>query len=128
MTERKETPDILGQILGGVAAPDRPLPIGVAVPAAPAATSRSAPRRKSAAKKADGPKWEYLTLSFQEQQGWRGRYADGEELERWEKGPLMNELFDALGEAGWELINVTTKDHFYGRTDAIQAFFKRPKA
>ena len=124
MPDRKETPDILGQILGNVAAPDQPVtPIGtVAVP------PRTAPRRKAVPKKDDAPKWEYLTISFQDQQGWRGRYADGEELERWEKGPLMNELFDALGEAGWELINVTTKDHFYGRTDAIQAFFKRPKA
>jgi phosphoglycolate phosphatase-like HAD superfamily hydrolase len=123
MTERKETPDILGQILGSPP-PDQPLPIGVAVPAAP----RSAPRRKSAAKKADGPKWEYLTISFQDQQGWRGRYADGEELDHWEKGPQLNELLDALGEAGWELIALTTKDHFYGRADAAQAFFKRVKA
>jgi hypothetical protein len=123
MTERKETPDILGQILGGVAAPDPAAPIGTV-----AAPSRSAPRRKSAAKKDDGPKWEYLTLSFQEQQGWRGRYADGEELDHWEKGPLMNELLDALGEAGWELIALTTKDHFYGRADAVQVFFKRAKA
>jgi hypothetical protein len=124
MTERKETPDILGQILGGSAAPDQPVtPIGTV-----AAPPRSAPRRKSVAKKDDGPKWEYLTLSFQEQQGWRGRYADGEELDHWEKGPLMHELLDALGEAGWELIALTTKDHFYGRADAVQAFFKRVKA
>ena len=123
MTERKETPDILGQILGGLTAPDQPVaPIGTAAP------SRSAPRRKSAAKKDDGPKWEYLTISFQDQQGWRGRYADGEERDRWEKGPQLNELFDALGEAGWELIALTTKDHFYGRADAVQAFFKRIKA
>ena len=124
MPDRKETPDILGQILGNVAAPDQSVtPIGTV-----AAPPRTASRRKAAPKKDDAPQWEYLTISFQDQQGWRGRYADGEELERWEKGPLMNELFDALGEAGWELINVTTKDHFYGRTDAIQAFFKRPKA
>ena len=124
MTERKETPDILGQILGGITAPDQPAAsIGPA-----AAPPRSAPRRKSAAKKDDGPKWEYLTLSFQEQQGWRGRYADGEELDHWEKGPQMSELLDALGEAGWELIALTTRDRFYGRADAVQAFFKRVKA
>lgn len=124
MPDRKETPDILGQILGNAAAPDQPVtPIGPV-----AAPPRTAPRRKASPRKNDAPKWEYLTISFQDQQGWRGRYADGEELERWEKGPLLNELLDALGEAGWELIGVTTKDHFYGRADAIQAFFKRPKA
>ena len=128
MTERKETPDILGQILGSLTAPDQPVaPIGTAA-APPRSAPQPAPRRKSAAKKDDGPRWEYLTISFQDQQGWRGRYADGEELDHWEKGPQMNELLDALGEAGWELIAVTTKDHLYGRADALQAFFKRAKA
>lgn len=124
MTERKETPDILGQILGASLSdqPAAPIGNGAATPPRPAA------RRQAAAKKNAGPHWEYLTISFQDQQGWRGRYADGEELDHWEKGPLMHELFDALGEAGWELIALTTKDHFYGRADAVQAFFKRAKA
>ena len=109
--DRKETPDILGQILGG------PPPDQAAAPT-PSATLKKA---------ASGSQWEYLTISFQDQQGWRGRYADGEELDNWDKGPLIHELFDALGEAGWELFTVTAKDHLYGRADALQAFFKRAK-
>lgn len=124
MPDRKETPDILGQILGNVAAPDgSTAPIGTV-----AAPPRSAPRRKAAAKKADAPKWEYLTVSCQDQDGWRARFADGEELNNWHKGPPLSELLDALGEDGWELIALTTKDHFYGRADALQVFFKRVKA
>ncbi|MFN8597881.1 MAG: DUF4177 domain-containing protein [Anaerolineae bacterium] len=124
MPDRKETPDILGQILGNVATPDQPVtPIGSVVPVAP----RTAPR-KSPAKRESGPKWEYLTVTFQETTGWHARFADGEELDKWEKGLDLPEMLDALGEAGWELINVTTRDHLFGRSDQLQAFFKRVKA
>lgn len=125
MTERKATPDILGQILGGSLPLDQsPAPDG---PAAPAVPPRRAPRGRATARPAApaGNQWEYLTLSFQEQDGWRARFADGEELVHWELGPQLAELFDALGGDGWELIAVTAKDHLYGRTDALQAFFKR---
>lgn len=120
--DRKETPDILGQILGGPPPDQSAAPIAVAAPTRPTARRAAAPK-----KDVGGSKWEYLTISFQDQQGWRGRYADGEELDNWDKGPLIHELFDALGEAGWELFTVTTKDRLYGRADAIQAFFKRIK-
>ena len=127
MPDRKETPDILGQILGKVAATDQPaVPIGSAAPVAPA--PRPAPRKSPAKKESAGPKWEYLTVTFQETTGWRARFADGEELDKWEKGLDLPEMLDALGEAGWELINVTTRDHLFGRSDQLQAFFKRVKA
>jgi hypothetical protein len=127
MTERKETPDILGQILGGVAAPDQlTAPIGSSASVASAAP-RPAPR-KSPAKRESGLKWEYLTVTFQETTGWHARFADGEELDKWEKGLDLPAMLDALGEAGWELINVTTRDHLFGRSDQLQAFFKRVKA
>jgi len=127
MTERKATPDILGQILGGSLPPDQSSAPNV--PASPVAPPRRAGRRsKTRPASAAGVQWEYLTLSFQEQGGWRARFADGEELTHWENGPQLHELFDALGDDGWELIAVTSKDHLYGRADALQAFFKRRKA
>ncbi len=133
MTERKATPDILGQILGGALPPDHSsAPDGPASPVASTAVAppRRAERRRSKAHPAStaGDQWEYLTLSFQEQGGWRARFADGEELTRWENGPQLHELLDALGDDGWELIAVTSKDHLYGRADALQAFFKRRQA
>lgn len=132
MTERKATPDILGQILSGSLPPDQSsTPDVPASPIAPAAVvpPRRAERRRSQARSISAPvdRWEYLTLSFQEQGGWRARFADGEELTRWENGPQLHELFDALGDDGWELVTVTSKDHLYGRADALQAFFKRRK-
>lgn len=129
MTERKATPDILGQILSGSLPPDqsstRDAPASPAVVVPPRRTERR--RSQVRAGSAPDDRWEYLTLSFQEQNGWRARFADGEELTHWENGPQLHDLFDALGDDGWELIAVTSKDHLYGRADALQAFFKRRK-
>ena len=130
MTERKETPDILGAILSGATPPGQPsAPPPVTAPpaqpvAAPVARAERAPRA-SAARQAS---WEYLIVSFHEQNGWHARFVNGHELENWQHGPQLHDVLDQLGADGWELINVVKSEALYGTMDRIQAFFKRVKS
>ena len=133
MTERKGTPDILGAILSGATPPDQsPAPPPVTVPpvarvapAAPPPVARAerAPRAPAARQ----TNWEYLIVSFHEQNGWHARFVNGRELENWQRGPQLHDVLDQLGEDGWELINVVKSEPLYGTMDRLQAFFKRPQ-
>ncbi len=126
MTERKETPDILGAILSGATPPDQstaPQPITVPVPPPAVARVERAPRASH-----KQTSWEYLVVSFHEQNGWHARFINGHELENWQRGPQLHDVLDQLGEDGWELINVVKSEPLYGTMDRLQAFFKRIKA
>ena len=128
MTERKETPDILGSILSGATPPDHssaPPSIAVppAIPAAPPPAARVERAARALAHKQT--QWEYLVVSFHEQNGWHARFINGHELENWQRGPQLHDVLDQLGEDGWELINVVKSEALYGTMDRIQAFFKR---
>ncbi len=136
MTERKETPDILGAILSGATPPGQPsAPPPVTPPLAqPASSVQPAPpspaaraERAPRASAARPTSWEYLIVSFHEQNGWRARFVNGHELENWQRGPQLHDVLDQLGADGWELINVVKSDALYGTMDRIQAFFKRVK-
>ena len=131
MTERKGTPDILGAILSGSASPDQPsTPQPLAVPpaappvAAPLARAERTPRASSHRP----AQWEYLVVSFHEQNGWHARFINGHALENWQRGPQLHDVLDQLGDDGWELINIVKSEPLYGTMDRIQAFFKRVKA
>ena len=130
MTERKETPDILGAILSGATPPDRssappPATVPPVVPAAPPPVAR--PERAPRTPAARQTRWEYLIVSFHEQNGWHARFVNGRELENWQRGPQLHDVLDQLGGDGWELINVVKSEALYGTMDRIQAFFKRVK-
>ena len=71
--------------------------------------------------------WEYLVVSFHEQNGWHARFINGHELENWQRGPQLHDVLDQLGEDGWELINIVKSEPLYGTMDRLQAFFKRVK-
>jgi hypothetical protein len=125
MTERKGTPDILGAILSGTTSPDQPsAPQPMAAPppaAAPMARAERMPRALAHRQ----TQWEYLVVSFHEQNGWHARFINGHELENWQRGPQLHDVLDQLGEDGWELINVVKSEPLYGTMDRLQAFFKR---
>jgi hypothetical protein len=126
MTERKGTPDILGQILSGAASADQsPAPTPVQPPAALVTPPLVARAPRAATSKQT--RWEYLIVSFHDQNGWRARFVNGHELENWPQGPQLHHVLDQLGEDGWELINVVKAEPLYGTMDRIQAFFKRQK-
>ena len=130
MTERKETPDILGAILSGATPPGQPSapppvtapPVQPAAPP-PVARVERAPRAAAARQTS----WEYLIVSFHEQNGWHARFINGHELENWQRGPQLHDVLDQLGEDSWELINVVKSEALYGTMDRIQAFFKRTR-
>jgi hypothetical protein len=129
MTERKGTPDILGAILSGATPPDqssappRVAPAAPVVPPPVAAPVARAPRASSNKQ----TQWEYLVVSFHDQNGWHARFINGHELENWQRGPQLHDVLDQLGEDGWELINIVKAEPLYGTMDRIQAFFKRVK-
>lgn len=126
MASRKETPDVLGEILAGAAEPAAP-----AAPAPPPAPKQRAPRRRSAGSRAAGPaappRWDYLVVSLADYHGWRPRYIDGREISNWMEAPLIHDYLGQLGEDGWELVAASAGKRLYGSSDHYQLFFKRPR-
>jgi hypothetical protein len=140
---RKETPDVLGEILTGAT------PVALSAPAA-ASTSpsgptaagqpkrksaRSQPRRAAPAQPQPAPaastakpeRWEYLVVSLQDHRGWRPRFINGQEVRNWAQAPIIHEYVDQLGEDGWDLVAASSGKTMYGSSDQYQLFFKRPK-
>jgi hypothetical protein len=125
MADRKQTPDVLGEILGGE-------------PAAPAAAAtpkpKPAPRRKAPAKKSTEPTvatrrrrakqqvWEYMEVVFRDYAGYRPHCVNGEEQRGWKTAPVIYEYLNQLGEQGWELVGVGGQNN-----REMPAYFKRPK-
>ena len=147
MAERKETPDVLGELLGGPAAPaepnpplrpdpplrpgppSRPVPPKAGAPQQPtAAPSEPRPSLKLAPPKTAKPtanvvQWEYTQIVFYDYAGWRPRSRDGAELPNWKNGPSMDATLQQLGEEGWEMAGIVPGQH-----NQWHAFFKRPQA
>src|SRR5512145_2217925 len=128
MTERKGTPDILGAILSGATPPDQssaPQPVAAPHAALPPVAPPSPVRAERATRTSSNKQtqWEYLVVSFHEQNGWHARFINGHELENWQHGPQLHDVLDQLGDDGWELINVVKSEPLYGTMDRLQAFF-----
>lgn len=70
--------------------------------------------------------WEYITVSFENEQGWyKPKFVNGEAPEKgWEKGPYLEEYVNRLGASGWEMIGVVPGMQFLS---PFILFFKRPK-
>lgn len=130
---RKETPDVLGEVLAGLS--ETPAIAGQpATPAAPATRKPRAPRApKERAAKPESPAqpapagWDYLVVSFSDYRGWRPRYINGQEVRNWMHAPLIHDYLAQLGEDGWELAGAGGGKALYGASDYYQAFFKRAK-
>jgi len=120
MAERKQTPNILGEILSGSGS-SAESPVPAAPPSQPARTARPAAALKPAGK----ARWEYLVVSFHAQNGLHARFINGRELKEWTRGPQLHTVLDQLGADGWELVSVTKAEPLYGTMDRVQAYFKR---
>lgn len=140
---RKETPDVLGEILAGAT------PIAVPTPAAPSTSqpalapaekrerkqARPRPRRVTPDQPQPGPpapaakpeRWEYLVVSLQDHRGWRPRFINGQEVRNWAQAPVIHEYVDQLGEDGWDLAAASSGKTMYGSSDQYQLFFKRAR-
>ena len=130
MNKRKETPDLLSEILGGdIATPAAdeslagppPTPARPKSASKPRRTSTSSPRIKSQ------PKWGYRLATFQDHNGWRLRFVDGVAVENWTEGLLMHEYLDQMGGEGWELTGACCGEKLFGHMDKYQLYFKRFK-
>jgi hypothetical protein len=110
MTKRKQTPDVLAEILGGsLDLPDAGRPTPALKPAAP-----------------ERVQWEVAVVSFQEYKGWRPRYINGRELKDWTAGPLIHDYIAEMGEDGWEIAAASAGERLYGSADNHHIYFKRP--
>ncbi len=119
MAKRKQTPDVLAELLGGPAAAGNS--DGAAASEAPQTASR---RREPEARPAV---FEYALVTFQDYRGWRPRFINSYELRDWTNGPLIHEYLEAMGEDGWELAAAGSGERMYGSADLHQLYFKRPK-
>ncbi len=119
MVSRKQTPDVLSEILGGEPVPTPPAP---ATPAKPKARSAPAsrPRRPAGPKKT---RWEYMEVVFRDYGGYRPRYVNGQEQAGWKRAPVIHEYLNQVGEEGWELVGVGSRHN-----EQVPAYFKRPRA
>jgi hypothetical protein len=118
MAPRKQTPDVLNEILGGEPAPAQP----------PAPRPQAAPRSKRAPAAASGrsparkPAWEYMEVVFRDYGGYRPRCINGQEQPGWKRLPVIHEYLNELGEQGWELAGLGSRENC-----EMPAYFKRPK-
>jgi len=125
MSERKQTPDVLADILGA------PLPIGRITdlperpPAARASQAKSDTTR--AVEKSTPATWEYETVSFQDAHGWRPRFVNGRELRDWMFGPLIHDYVNQRSADEWELAAVASGQSMYGTSDRYQIYFRRSR-
>ncbi len=139
MAKRKETPDILAQIMSGEAEP-----AGVTAPGVPAASRKTSassstarrPRRSTAsraevksagepASRATDRRWEYRLVTFQYHVGWRLRFIDGVEVPDWMGSPRLYEFLSVAGNDRWELVSATSGQKMFGLEDSYQLFFRR---
>lgn len=144
MTERKRTPDILGELMSGAEVPEEPAALSLSPAPARAAAPRPKAAKSSASKqvvknktKATAPAvfprstgWEYLCASFQYYKGeppaWRARFENGRELDDWFIGPPLDEYLRQMGVEGWELCAASAGERMHGAGDTRQLYFKRP--
>lgn len=127
MSNRKETPDVLGEILGGASEPAT-----TTAPASPVKPAKTVKTKSATGSRAIGPKraarkttkkrptWEYMSVRFRDYRGWRPRHVNGSELSGWKKGPLIEEYLNELGQDGWEMVGIVSS----GRSER-DAYFKR---
>ena len=134
MPERKQTPDILAEVLGGgtsaraAAAPETLPAPPVTIPRTPTRPERAARSKTQPVKKESMPArqaWEYKAVSFQEYKGWRPRFINGQELKEWMSQPVMHDYLNQMGSDGWELVAASSGTSLYGILDRFQLYFKR---
>jgi hypothetical protein len=120
MADRKQTPDVLGDLLGGgqPVPPSQPAPKPEAKATAPRKTPAKRTTRRSRAKPA---RFEYMEVVFRDYGGYRARYVNGEEQSGWKKAPIIHEYLNQLGAQGWELVGVGSRENY-----EMPTYFKRP--
>jgi hypothetical protein len=115
MSKRRETPDVLTDLLGGF---QRDIPL---------LEIDKLQKSQEPASEVVSVQWEYRLVTFQNYKGWRPRYVNGRELANWMDRPLIHEFIQIMGDDGWELAAASAGESMYGPSDSQQLYFKRPK-
>jgi hypothetical protein len=123
MAERKQTPDVLADILGATPPVETQTSVSAPPVTHPASPPRASTKRTQRAEEA--PRWKYRIVSFQDYHGWRPRYENGVEIVGWMRGPLLHDFLDQAGEDGWELAAASAGESLYGTSDKRQLYLKR---
>ena len=132
MAERKQTPDVLAELLSA----ELPPATSVAPPAPLEPTGPKTARPQPAREPKPRPQpvreparelWEVEIVTCQEHRGWRPRFVNGAEIQNWLAAPVAHDYINLRGADGWELAATATLDRFYGVADGLQLYFKRPK-
>jgi len=119
MTPRKETPDLLAEMLGAqIPADDE----GSREQVAPPKPAR-APRQKPANTRPQ--KIELIIVTFQDYRGLRPRYENGREYKNWMELPLIHDYLNDLSSDGWELVSASAGERMYGSFDRHHLYFRR---
>jgi len=121
MARRKETPDLLAEMLGADTASEASVED---VQMEPPKLKKPAVKRT---RKARPKGWEYIVVTFQDYNGWRPRFENGQEYKGWMGLPLIHEYINDLASEGWELAASSAGERMYGSADKHQLFFKREK-
>jgi hypothetical protein len=116
MATRKQTPDVLGEVLGGEPTPPKPAPRAEPKrrPSTRTTRKRTAPKR---------PRWEYMEVVFRDYNGYRPRWVNGEEQPAWKNAPVIYHYLNQLGDEGWDLVGVGSRHN-----DEMPAYFRRQKS
>lgn len=120
MTTRRQTPDVLSEILGGEPAEAAPAPAPKPQPAPKVRSSSSTRTRRPPQPKV--VPWEYMEVIFRDYGGYRPRYVNGQEQPAWKRAPVIYEYLNQVGLEGWELVGVGSRHN-----EQMPAYFKRPK-
>jgi hypothetical protein len=130
MSERKNTPDILADLLTG-AAPQAEMDFAAPPPAARRSAPRQAPAQKAAApapkaqRQATAQAYELQIVSFQEHNGWRMRFIDGREVKNWTTSPTLAEYAACMSADGWRIAAAVHGPAMWGHYDKYQIYFQK---
>jgi hypothetical protein len=126
MADRKQTPDILTEVMSGTLPALAHKPVEVNNPPVLKPT-RSSKRVSKSPGGTRGTLWEYQLVSFQDYRGYRPRFVNGAEINNWMDAPLTHEYLNQMAEQGWELAAASCGQRMYGLSDTRQLYFRRPR-
>ena len=141
MSDRKKTPDILGNVLGGPLAKTQRTPDIMPDPKRKKpATRRTRPPTKTSPSSESSPEtkitpnssipssiaqpiaWEYRDVMFYDYGGYVLRYESGRELSNWKRtAPTLSEYLAQMGQDGWEMVGMLAPKRYH-----LLVIFKRP--